>query len=538
MRVVVVGAGIGGLAAAVALAARGADVTVLEQAEAPGGKMRDLPTAAGPAAAGPTVFTMKPVFDALCAAADARLEDWVTLHREHLLARHYWLEEAGGGALDLTGDLGENVAAVRALSGAQEAARFERFCARARRLYDSFEAPMMRAPAPDLAGIARAALRGGAALAPYLTPWATLARRLSAELRDPRLRQLFGRYATYVGGSPFKAPAVLALIWEAEARGVWRIEGGMSALARGLAGLAEARGARFTFGCAVEAIETNGPRGAVTGVRLADGAQAPADVVVFNGDPAALRAGLLGEAARRAVGPAAVGPRSLSAFVWSFAARPEPIGGRDISLAHHTVLFGARQRDEFDALAAGRIPTDPTLYICAQDRVADRVNSAARPDGLERFEIIMNGPPRPAEDGRSPEAAQRERDACAKITFETLSRHGLRFPPEPRPEPTALTTPSGFAARFPGSSGSLYGRSPHGLMASFLRPTARSRLPGLYLAGGGAHPGAGVPMAALSGAHAAETIWRDRTSRSAPRPTATPGGISTGSATTDAAPSR
>ncbi len=88
-----------------------------------------------------------------------------------------------------------------------------------------------------------------------------------------------------------------------------------------------------------------------------------------------------------------------------------------------------------------------------------------------------------------------------------LARFGLTF--DRTPPDSALTTPQGFATLFPGSQGSIYGRSPHGTLASFQRPTARTGLTGLYLAGGGAHPGAGVPMAALSGRHAAEAILKD-----------------------------
>ncbi|MEM1065038.1 MAG: methoxyneurosporene dehydrogenase, partial [Pseudomonadota bacterium] len=152
-----------------------------------------------------------------------------------------------------------------------------------------------------------------------------------------------------------------------------------------------------------------------------------------------------------------------------------------------------------------------------------------RPE-IERFEIIMNAPPLP---GGQPE----DTELCRTRTFQTLARHGVRFSPEPDPA-MALTTPAGFNALFPASQGSLYGRSPHGLMSALQRPTARTRVRGLYLAGGGAHPGAGVPMATLSGQHAAAAILTDLASTSTFRRTAMPGGMSTGSATMAAARSR
>jgi len=237
--------------------------------------------------------------------------------------------------------------------------------------------------------------------------------------------------------------------------------------------------------------------------------------VLFNGDPRALSEGLLGEAPRRAVPRSATDPRSLSAHVWSFAARAS---GADLS--YHNVFFGSNPRAEFAALERGRVPSDATLYICAQDRAGP-----ARP-ALERFEIIRNAPPLPHTDD----------PPCQTLIPERLARFGLCFDPPPTPED--LTTPAGFDALFPGSLGSLYGRSPRGLLAAMRRPLARSALDRLYLCGGGTHPGAGVPMAALSGRHAAEAIATDLASTSTSRRTATPGGISTGSATTARAPSR
>jgi 1-hydroxycarotenoid 3,4-desaturase len=241
--------------------------------------------------------------------------------------------------------------------------------------------------------------------------------------------------------------------------------------------------------------------------------------VVFNGDPAALVEGRLGDAARGAVPRRAVAPRSLSAWVWAFAARPS-----GPALVHHNVFFGADPDAEFGPIRAGRMPVDPTLYLCAQDR-----GGGATPRGPERFEIIMNGAP--LGDGPIEEA-----QTCRRTTFATLARFGLTF--DPTPETAALTTPAGFERLFPGSRGSLYGLSPEGATAAFRRPTAATRLPGLWLAGGGAHPGAGVPMATLSGMRAAEAILSARASTSPSARTATPGGTSTGSATTAAAPSR
>lgn len=508
-RAVVIGAGIGGLSAALRLAHAGLSVTVIEAAPTVGGKMRTRDSVAGPIDIGPTVMTLKGVFETLLADVGARLCDHVQLIPETLLARHFWRD---GTTLDLTADEGRNIDAIGAFAGAKAARQFARFTKRAKRLYQAFEGPIMQAPAPRLAGLVGHVLKQPA-LIPDMAPGLSLAGSLATKFSDPRLRQLFGRYATYVGGSPYHSPAVLGLIWHSEARGVWRVAGGMHKLAQAMQRLAESKGATFHFNSHAARIEQQDGR--VIAVHLADGTRLAADLVVFNGDPKALVAGRLGTSAARAVPRQGVAARSLSAFVWGFAATPS-----GVELAHHNVFFCADPRREFADLAAGRMPEDGTLYVCAQDR------GGAPPTGPERFEIILNGPPgHPS----TPEDAY----TCRTRTFETLAAMGLRF--SPTPPISALHMPGDFDRDFPASDGSLYGLSPHGMMASFQRPTARTAIKGLYLAGGGAHPGAGIPMACLSGQHAAAAILSDLASTSTSRPTATRGGMSTGSAMTGSA---
>ncbi len=501
-KVVVIGAGMGGLCAAIRLALAGLSVTLVETQSYPGGKMRSLPSVAGPVDAGPTVLTLRAVFDDLFAAAGERLEDHLSLIPQPILARHWWLD---GSRLDLFADPEASAAAVATLAGAQAEAEFIRFNRLSLQLYQAFDAPMMRAREPKMARIALNALRAPA-IWPALTPNRTLGRHLAATFTDPRLRQLFGRYATYVGGMPDLSPAVLALIWQAEANGVWAVQGGMHLLAQALGGLAERVGVTMRYG--VGAVRIVRKSGRAAEVILSDNRSLKCDAVVFNGDPAALLAGLLGNGPQQALAQTHAHPRSLSAWVWSFAAVP---AGAD--LIHHNVFFASDSAREFGPIAKGRMPEEATLYICAEDRAS---GSPLNP-GPERFEIIMNAPPKPT-------LSPHEVTECRAKTFPQLAKFGLTFD-QPPPD-QALMTPHGFAALFPGSQGSIYGRSPHGTLASFQRPRAQTALPGLYLAGGGAHPGAGVPMAALSGKHAAEAILKDLTSGSRFIPTAMRGGMS------------
>ena len=512
-RIVVVGAGIGGLAAALRLAHAGCAVTVLEAAEGPGGKMRVVQSDAGPVDAGPTVLTMRPVFDALFADVGERLSDHLSLTPLPVLARHFW---ADGTQLDLMADPDASIANITATFGPKSAQEFRRFSARTQRLFDAFDAPMIESATPSQRALTLQVLKSPRLLWD-MAPHRTMDQLLQSGFTDPKLRQLFGRYATYVGGSPYQSPGLLTLISQSEARGVWAVQGGMHRLAQVIAGLAQARGAVFHYGQVARRIEQQGGRASAVVTTLG---RFPADVVLFNGDPRALTTGLLGENVKKAVPVVAVEPRSLSAYVHAFAAVPS---GPDLS--YHSVFFAGDPQAEFSALARGERPTDATLYICAQDR------SGPLPTGPERFEIILNGPPTAADKDTEQEVA-----ACQTQVFARAAQFGLRF--SPTPGANSLTTPQGFNRLFPASNGSLYGRSPHGLTAGLKRPQARTAIPGLYLVGGGCHPGAGVPMATLSARHAAGAIMTDLALLSTSRRTAMPGGMLTGSAKTGPKPSR
>ena len=294
-KVIVIGAGMGGLSAAIRLAALGCAVTVVEMAEAPGGKARALPSSAGPVDTGPTVLTMRAVFDALFALGGTRLDDHIRLIPQPILARHWWRD---GSTLDLFHEADATVEAIRSFAGPREAEGFVRFDRLAKGLYQAFEQPVMLSPRPDTRAITRIAA-ARPQLWPALMPGVTLEGLLRQYFRDPRLVQLFARYATYVGGRPGKSPGELALIWQAEAAGVWAVEGGMHSLARALAQVAETMGVRFRYATRARRILRQG--GHVTGVEIEGGATLPCRYCVFNGDPGALTQGFLGDAAAAAL---------------------------------------------------------------------------------------------------------------------------------------------------------------------------------------------------------------------------------------------
>ena len=509
-RVVVVGAGIGGLVAALELAAAGRDVLVLERASAPGGKMRQVHIGGHAIDAGPTVFTMRWVFDELFAAVGTTLSQQLTLSPLATLARHAW---ADGSRLDLFADVDATVAAITAFAGPAQAEGYRSFCARAQRIYRTLEGPFLRGSRPSPLALAqRVGLRNWPdmlAIAPFATMWAELGRYFT----DPRLQQLFGRYATYCGSSPYLAPATLMLVAHVEQQGVWAVEGGMHRLASALAELATAHGALFRYREHVAEVTTTAGR--ASGVRLASGEHIAAGTVVFNGDAGALAAGLLGAGARRASSHVAAHQRSLSALTWATAA---PTSG--FALLRHNVFFSDAYQTEFtDVFRHGRLPASPTVYVCAQDRESTEAEPAAGQP--ERLLCLVNAPA----TGDTTPPSPLELAACEARTFQMLERCGLQVAREP--EHTVRTTPQDFERLFPATGGALYGRASHGWMASFSRPGSRSGLPGLYLAGGSTHPGPGVPMAALSGRQAAASVMADRASTPRFHPVATAGGTST-----------
>jgi 1-hydroxycarotenoid 3,4-desaturase len=488
--VAVVGAGMAGLSAALLLAHAGLRVTVLEAQPHVGGKARRLPSAAGAVDAGPTVFTMRAVWEELFDRVGESLGARVGLIPAEVLARHAWRD---GSRLDLLPDMDASAEAIAAFAGADSADQFRAFTARTRLLFEAFEGPVMRNPRPTPFAVVGAVARDALRLLPAMAPLSTMWQALERQFDDPRLRQLFARYATYVGGSPFLSPSILMLIWRAEAAGVWYVDGGMARLAQVVAELAEARGAEIRLGTPAAEVMVGGGR--VTGLRLGGGDTIEADAIVFNGDPAALGAGLLGPGVRGVAPALRPEERSLSAWVWTFGGAP-----KGFDLAHHTVFFGGDYRREFEELFRDRRPpSDPTVYVCAQDRGLGR----PLPDGPERLLMIMNAPA----DGERGRPRPEEIERWTTRVFGRLADSGLELT-TPDPE-TALTTPAEFAGLFPATGGAIYGAAPHGTMATFKRPMTRTRVPGLYLASGAAHPGPGVAMSCLSGQLAAAAILQD-----------------------------
>lgn len=457
-------------------------MTVVERADVVGGKLRRQRAGTESIDAGPTVFTMKWVFDQIFADAGGALEEQISLTRAEILARHFW---NGGASLDLFADSEKSAAAIESFSSHLEAARYLDFCRRTEDVFDMLKEPFLKASKPGLLSLI---VSSNPAALWQMQPFSSLWDVLSAQFEDPRLRQLFGRYATYCGASPFLAPATLSLIAHVERSGVWSIEGGMKQLAIALESLAKRNGANFIYGSEVDRIVLKNRR--VTGVAVRGSGEMPADIVICNADVAALNSGLLGPDVEDPAAARRTRARSQSAMTWTMQARAE-----GPPLSEHNVFFSEDYRAEFDAVFdQGETPKSPTVYL----------HAPATDDADQRpIFCLTNAPP----NGGRGWYDEEETERCWMRMVTQLEQCGLKL--DPTSATVISTTPDDYAARFPGTNGALYGAPSHGWQATFQRPGVRTRKRGLYLAGGSVHPGPGVPMAALSGQAAAMAAISD-----------------------------
>ncbi len=462
---------------------------------------------------------MPEVFEELFAATGGPLGGQLTLRRLDPIAAYRF---ADGTTVNAHADDTAFHAELDAKLGAGAGAQWRRLDERARRVWAVSEQPFLRSPV-SAAALARTAARRPLGLA-TVAPGTTLRGLGRRHLTDPRLRVMLDRYATYTGSDPRRAPAALVTVPHAERRfGGWYVPGGLRLLGQAIAGRATEHGAVIRTGAPVARI-TRAPGGRVDGVRLADGTLLAADLVVSDVDAARLYDGAPPAAPGRA------GPRplvdhpasrrrirrlapSLSGFVLLLA-----LCGRTPGLAHHTVLFPADYDAEFDAVFGGRLAWDPTVYIAAPD------DPATAPPGDEAWFVLVNasphtaaagpgsgtggsdsggsdsGPRGPGVDWDRPGLA----DAYAHRVLEVLAARGLDVRARVRWYRTI--SPADLARATGSVGGSIYGVSSNGPRSAFLRPRNRSPVPGLFLVGGSAHPGGGLPLVTLSAKIVAELI--------------------------------
>lgn len=487
-RVVVVGAGIGGLATAIHLASAGARVTILEQAPVVGGKMGEHRAEGFRWDTGPSVVTMRHVLADLFAAAGTRLEDRLDLVPVDPLTRYRWSD---GTVLDVRADLAATLDGIRAIEP-RDVEGWLAFLAHAARLHRVTGAAFIYGAPPSWRTVGRVSPRD----ALRLEPWRTMDAVIRRHVRSPHLRQLLGRFATYVGASPYRAPATLNVIAHVELNeGVWYPRGGVYAIAAALGAVAAELHVEVRTGTRVTRILVE--RGRATGVELADGTRLPADAVVTNVDVATVLRDLLPAGAVPPGRSRALERRepSLSGFALMLGVR-----GVEAALAHHTICFSDDYRREFDELAHGRPANEPTIYVA----ITARTDPDHAPAGHENWFVLVNAPPLGPGHAWTPEAVAAERDRV----LARLRLFGVDV--RERIVVERALTPSDLERATGAWRGALYGLSSNHPLAAFRRPPNRSPdVRGLYFTGGTTHPGGGVPMVMLSGRHTAGLVVSD-----------------------------
>ncbi|MFN8492816.1 MAG: phytoene desaturase family protein [Caldilineaceae bacterium] len=486
--IVIIGAGIGGLSAAIRLAAKGQRMLVLEQNAQVGGKMSQIYADGFRWDTGPSVITMRPVFEDLFAAAGRRLEDYLTLQPVDPLTRYFYQD---GTVLDVTRSWPAFAAQIATLDK-RDVAGYLNFLA--------YAAELHRITGPVFIYDQPPTLRSFTRVPPHdilkVDPWFTMDQVIRKHVHSPHLRQLLGRFATYVGASPYQAPATLSVIAHVELTGgVWYPKGGIYAIAAALAQLAKELGVEIRTNCPVQQIGVKAGR--VEGVRLANGEFIAAQAVIANVDVTTVY--------ERLLPPEIATPKrrqrlvrtetSCSGYVLLLG-----VEGRHPQLAHHNIFFAPDYRREFtDIFQRGVPPTEPTIYVA----ITSKTEPEHAPSGCENWFVLVNAPPLGANfDWTTQEPAYRQRVLARLADF--------GFDIQSRIRSQTILTPVDLAQRTGAWRGALYGISSNQALNAFRRPHNRSHdLPGLYFVGGATHPGGGVPMVTLSGKVVAEMVLAD-----------------------------
>jgi phytoene desaturase len=483
-RIVVIGAGVGGLAAAVRLGATGHQVTLLEAAATVGGKLGLLERDGFRFDTGPSLLTMPAVFQDLFEDTGGWPADLV-LQRLDPISR---VRFADGATVDTTTDLDEMCRRLDAALGAGSGEDWRAFLDRARRIWQASRTPFLETALHGPRTLAALTLKHPRDIA-TLAPGRTLRDLGRRHLRDPRLRILLDRYATYNGSDPRRAPAALAAIpWVEQHYGGWYVQGGLRRLGDALLQRALEVGVEVRTGCRVVRVLADPD---VRGVLLEDGSEVDADLVVAGVDAHHLYSDLVDCASAQRKLARAV--PSLSGFVLMLA-----VEGRSPGQAHHTVLFPADYDAEFDAVFGPRARPveDPTLYVSVPPDQA--------PEGHEAWFVLVNAPRQGTGRGATDWLAPGVADAYAEHLLDLLAARGL--PVRDRVLWREVLTPADLQDRTGAVGGAIYGTSSNGTTAAFLRPANRSPVPGLFLVGGSSHPGGGLPLVALSARIVADLI--------------------------------
>jgi phytoene desaturase len=480
-RVVIVGAGLGGLATAIRLAAAGREVTILERESVPGGRAGRLDVDGYGFDTGPTVLTMPDLLADLVGSVGENLDDWLPLSR---LDPAYRAHFADGSSLDVITDTARMAGEVSRVCGPREADGYLRFVDYARELWNLQRADFIErnfdTPRDLLtANLVRLVRRGG---------FRRLQTKVNQYLRDERTRRIFSFQAMYAGLAPHDALAIYAVISYLDTvAGVFYPRGGIHAVPRALAAVAEKYGVTIRYDATVTRVETSAGR--ARGVAVEGGDFIPADVVVLNPDlPIAYRDLLPG--------------RDEPTLRYSPSCVVLHVGSTQgyTKIAHHNIHFGRAWKTTFDeVIKRGRLMSDPSLLVTNPSRTDPTV----APDGRHTYYVLAPTPnlaARPTIDWRGPAAALYRADL-----IQTLEERGYTgF--DAGIETSRLVTPAdwadaGMAAGTPFAAAHTLGQT-----GPFRPGNLHPALSNVVFVGSGTQPGVGVPMVLISGRLAAQRI--------------------------------
>lgn len=476
--IVVVGAGVGGLAAATRLAVAGHEVTVFDSRDRAGGKLDSATVDGFTFETGPSLLTLPGVFAELFAVAGESLAEHVEMVRLDPVCRHRFSD---GSGFDTRNDAADTEAEIDAMEpGAGSAWR--RFHEHGRKVWEVAERTFFAGPMAGPWSLLRRIQHPGDLFA--IDGLTTLDNRARSFFDDPRLVQFVDRYATYSGSSPFRAPATLSCIPAIEQlEGAWYVTGGLGALRDAVVELAVGVGVDIRLQTPVERILTADDT--VTGVELADGEIVDAVAVVANVDSRVLARDLLDDASltrhQDRLDP------SSSAHVLLLGVK-----GSTEGLAHHNVWFSENYEAEFAALfGRGEPASDPTVYVAC----SSITDPGQAPAGHENWFVLTNAPP-----------GAGEMHGYGDHVLETMARRGHDL--SGRIVLREEFGPAEIEKRFNSPGGSIYGTASNSRRAAFVRPGNIGPRDGLFLAGGSSHPGGGLPLVAISGGIAADLVDR------------------------------
>jgi phytoene desaturase len=480
----IVGGGLGGLSAAIRLAAAGRAVTILEKNERVGGKLNLVCEQGYTFDTGPSLLTMPWVIDELFAAAGRRREDYLTFVQIEPTCRYFWSD---GTRFDAFQHMPQLVQEVERIAPEDTGGLF-RFLAYSSQIYDAVADTFLLRPFEGLRELitpqlARHSMR--------IDALRSVDAAVRSYFRSPYLRQVFNRYATYNGSSPYISPATFNVIAYIEfAEGGWYVQGGMYELGRALAQLAGELG--VTIRTCTEVSEVLIRDGRACGVRTSTGDELEAGQVLVNADPQYAYHKLIPGQQAMAKRLAGLEP-SCSGYILM-------LGVDKIyeQLAHHNIFFSDDYRREFDTIFRRRVPAaDPTVYIAT----SARTDPQHAPPGHMNFFVLVNAPALTNKIDWQKEAAPYRETVLRKLERMGLSDLRQHIVYE------QCWSPADIAERYNATAGAIYGLSSNNPFVAFVRPPLQARqIGGLYFVGGGTHPGGGIPLVLLSGRAVAEKM--------------------------------